>query len=131
MYIFVSFLCRVVKEEIIDDDARLPCFNGRVVSWVCVFVVISVCVYIHPITCIYAHVGASVHVYVYHSMKDQIVYVLVCIMLQFHVCEGVYVLGVCLQWCINKQINSVNLREYSLACVLQERNTSNFLIMCV
>ncbi|KAK6177510.1 segment polarity protein dishevelled homolog DVL-3 isoform X5 [Patella vulgata] len=23
----------VVKEEIIDDDARLPCFNGRVVSW--------------------------------------------------------------------------------------------------
>lgn len=25
---------RVVKEEIIDDEARLPCFNGRVVSWV-------------------------------------------------------------------------------------------------
>eukprot|EP00794_Sanderia_malayensis_P015312 gene15312-16889_t len=24
----------VVKEEIIDDDAPLPCFNGRVVSWV-------------------------------------------------------------------------------------------------
>ncbi|XP_014211768.1 segment polarity protein dishevelled homolog DVL-3 [Copidosoma floridanum] len=24
---------RVVKEEIIDDDAHLPCFNGRVVSW--------------------------------------------------------------------------------------------------
>lgn len=24
----------VVKEEIIDDDAHLPCFNGRVVSWV-------------------------------------------------------------------------------------------------
>ncbi|GAB6031270.1 Segment polarity protein dishevelled DVL-3 [Chamberlinius hualienensis] len=23
----------VVKEEIIDDDAKLPCFNGRVVSW--------------------------------------------------------------------------------------------------
>ncbi|XP_046672895.1 segment polarity protein dishevelled homolog DVL-3 isoform X3 [Homalodisca vitripennis] len=23
----------VVKEEIIDDDAHLPCFNGRVVSW--------------------------------------------------------------------------------------------------
>ncbi|XP_052712712.1 segment polarity protein dishevelled homolog DVL-3-like isoform X5 [Crassostrea angulata] len=23
----------VVKEEIIDDEARLPCFNGRVVSW--------------------------------------------------------------------------------------------------
>lgn len=28
-------LChRVVKEEISDDNARLPCFNGRVVSWV-------------------------------------------------------------------------------------------------
>uniref|UniRef100_A0A8C6P2V9 Dishevelled segment polarity protein 3a n=1 Tax=Nothobranchius furzeri TaxID=105023 RepID=A0A8C6P2V9_NOTFU len=25
----------VVKEEISDDNARLPCFNGRVVSWVC------------------------------------------------------------------------------------------------
>lgn len=25
---------RVVKEEISDDNARLPCFNGRVVSWV-------------------------------------------------------------------------------------------------
>lgn len=24
----------VVKEEIVDDDASLPCFNGRVVSWV-------------------------------------------------------------------------------------------------
>lgn len=23
-----------MKEEIIDDDAHLPCFNGRVVSWV-------------------------------------------------------------------------------------------------
>ncbi|XP_071481928.1 segment polarity protein dishevelled homolog DVL-3-like isoform X4 [Diadema antillarum] len=23
----------VVKEEIVDDDAKLPCFNGRVVSW--------------------------------------------------------------------------------------------------
>jgi hypothetical protein len=29
----VSFY-RVVKEEISDDNARLPCFNGRVVSWV-------------------------------------------------------------------------------------------------
>lgn len=28
------FLCRVVKEEISDDNAKLPCFNGRVVSWV-------------------------------------------------------------------------------------------------
>lgn len=27
-------LCRVVKEEISDDNAKLPCFNGRVVSWV-------------------------------------------------------------------------------------------------
>lgn len=24
----------VVKEELIDDDAHLPCFNGRVISWV-------------------------------------------------------------------------------------------------
>ncbi len=24
----------VVKEEIVEDDAHLPCFNGRVVSWV-------------------------------------------------------------------------------------------------
>lgn len=23
----------VVKEEIVDDEAHLPCFNGRVVSW--------------------------------------------------------------------------------------------------
>ncbi|KAH9490007.1 Segment polarity protein dishevelled DVL-3, partial [Bulinus truncatus] len=23
----------VVKEEIVDEDAHLPCFNGRVVSW--------------------------------------------------------------------------------------------------
>ncbi|KAG1683044.1 Segment polarity protein dishevelled DVL-3 [Nymphon striatum] len=23
----------VVKEEIVDDDTKLPCFNGRVVSW--------------------------------------------------------------------------------------------------
>ncbi|XP_065565571.1 segment polarity protein dishevelled homolog DVL-3-like isoform X2 [Artemia franciscana] len=23
----------VVKEEIVEDDARLPCFNGRIVSW--------------------------------------------------------------------------------------------------
>ena len=32
-----SLLCssyRVVKEEISDDNAKLPCFNGRVVSWV-------------------------------------------------------------------------------------------------
>lgn len=27
-------LFRVVKEEISDDNAKLPCFNGRVVSWV-------------------------------------------------------------------------------------------------
>jgi segment polarity protein dishevelled len=24
----------VVKEEIMDDDAKMPCVNGRVVSWV-------------------------------------------------------------------------------------------------
>lgn len=29
---FIFF--RVVKEEITDDDTQLPCFNGRVVSWV-------------------------------------------------------------------------------------------------
>lgn len=28
------FHYRVVKEELIDDNAKLPCFNGRVVSWV-------------------------------------------------------------------------------------------------
>lgn len=26
--------CSVVKEELSDDEAHLPCFNGRVVSWV-------------------------------------------------------------------------------------------------
>lgn len=31
---FTLSLGRVVKEEISDDNARLPCFNGRVVSWV-------------------------------------------------------------------------------------------------
>ncbi|XP_026548120.1 segment polarity protein dishevelled homolog DVL-2-like isoform X2 [Notechis scutatus] len=29
----IPFLCRVVKEEITKDSALLPCFNGRVVSW--------------------------------------------------------------------------------------------------
>ena len=32
-FVYVSYF-RVVKEEIIEDDAHLPCFNGRVVSWV-------------------------------------------------------------------------------------------------
>lgn len=31
----VFLFSRVVKEEISDDNAKLPCFNGRVVSWVC------------------------------------------------------------------------------------------------
>ncbi|CAH2272345.1 segment polarity dishevelled homolog DVL-2 [Pelobates cultripes] len=31
--VFFFFSCRVVKEEISDDNAKLPCFNGRVVSW--------------------------------------------------------------------------------------------------
>lgn len=31
------FELRVVKEEIVDEDATLPCFNGRVVSWVSQF----------------------------------------------------------------------------------------------
>lgn len=30
----LSLSFRVVKEEISDDSAKLPCFNGRVVSWV-------------------------------------------------------------------------------------------------
>lgn len=30
----VRLFLRVVKEEISDDNAKLPCFNGRVVSWV-------------------------------------------------------------------------------------------------
>lgn len=30
----LSLSFRVVKEEISDDGAKLPCFNGRVVSWV-------------------------------------------------------------------------------------------------
>jgi hypothetical protein len=37
LVLFLAFLISifsVVKEEIIDDDAHLPCFNGRVVSWV-------------------------------------------------------------------------------------------------
>lgn len=45
----MSFLClwtqnlfwrifSVVKEEIGDDGAVLPCFNGRVVSWVCSYI---------------------------------------------------------------------------------------------
>lgn len=38
MFNFLSWLIlmcyRVVKEEISDDDARLPCVNGRVVCWV-------------------------------------------------------------------------------------------------
>lgn len=32
--LFFILYISVVKEEIIDDDAHLPCFNGRVVSWV-------------------------------------------------------------------------------------------------
>uniref|UniRef100_A0A8K9WX86 Dishevelled segment polarity protein 2 n=1 Tax=Oncorhynchus mykiss TaxID=8022 RepID=A0A8K9WX86_ONCMY len=31
--LFSSLFLRVVKEEISDDSAKLPCFNGRVVSW--------------------------------------------------------------------------------------------------
>ena len=31
-----TFLCRVVKEELADDEALLPCTNGRVVCWVSV-----------------------------------------------------------------------------------------------
>lgn len=31
-YFFLSQI-RVVKEEIIEDSSHLPCFNGRVVSW--------------------------------------------------------------------------------------------------
>ena len=31
---FINAIFSVVKEEIVDDDAHLPCFNGRVISWV-------------------------------------------------------------------------------------------------
>ncbi|VDP70630.1 unnamed protein product [Schistosoma curassoni] len=33
----------VVKEEIADDDARLPCFNGKVISWVFTVIYFHVC----------------------------------------------------------------------------------------
>lgn len=35
-WFFLCFLCfcRVVKEEITDDNAKLPCYNGRVICWV-------------------------------------------------------------------------------------------------
>ena len=32
--VYVVLFFSVVKEEIIDEEQRLPCFNGRVVSWV-------------------------------------------------------------------------------------------------
>lgn len=32
--LFLLSVFRVVKEEISDESAKLPCFNGRVVSWV-------------------------------------------------------------------------------------------------
>jgi hypothetical protein len=35
----IELISRVVKEEIIDDSAHLPCFNGRVVSWVSFFAI--------------------------------------------------------------------------------------------
>lgn len=44
---------RVVKEEISDDNAKLPCFNGRVVSWVSSFTALHVCmltIHFHPVT---------------------------------------------------------------------------------
>jgi len=31
---YFVFLYSVVKEELMDDNAKLPNFNGRVVSWV-------------------------------------------------------------------------------------------------
>lgn len=36
----VQCLRSVVKEEIVDDDAHLPCFNGRVISWVSYYIVL-------------------------------------------------------------------------------------------
>ncbi|XP_035295210.1 segment polarity protein dishevelled homolog DVL-1 isoform X2 [Cricetulus griseus] len=33
MFHLVTMAAEVVKEEIFDDNAKLPCFNGRVVSW--------------------------------------------------------------------------------------------------
>lgn len=44
---------RVVKEEISDDNAKLPCFNGRVVSWVSRYTAVSVRTltsYFYPVT---------------------------------------------------------------------------------
>lgn len=34
LFFLLLLFSRVVKEEISDDNAKLPCFNGRVVSWV-------------------------------------------------------------------------------------------------
>lgn len=34
-FFFLFVINRVVKEEISDDNAKLPCVGGRVVSWVC------------------------------------------------------------------------------------------------
>lgn len=41
---FVFF--SVVKEEIVDDEAKLPYFNGRVVSWVCMCCIIDVIMHV-------------------------------------------------------------------------------------
>lgn len=44
---------RVVKEEISDDNAKLPCFNGRVVSWVSRYTAVPVRTspnHFHPVT---------------------------------------------------------------------------------
>jgi len=38
-YIPDKLFCSVVKEELSDDEAHLPCFNGRVVSWVSDFII--------------------------------------------------------------------------------------------
>lgn len=34
LILLATFYCRVVKEELADDEALLPCTNGRVVCWV-------------------------------------------------------------------------------------------------
>jgi hypothetical protein len=40
--LFKRIYLSVVKEEVIDEDAHLPCFNGRVIAWVIIFNIILI-----------------------------------------------------------------------------------------
>ena len=53
------FPYRVVKEEISDDNAKLPCFNGRVVSWVSKFPILSL-VWPYTYVCLFSTMSLSV-----------------------------------------------------------------------